>query len=60
MENQLEIVAKSYDKGIELGRKGIDPYKNLPEVITSDPDYIKYKAELECGSEGSGAKEISE
>jgi ubiquinone/menaquinone biosynthesis C-methylase UbiE len=60
MKNQLEMVAKSYDRGIDLGRKGIDLYKNLPEVITSDPDYIKYKAELECGSEGSGAKEISE
>lgn len=60
VENQLEIVAKSYDKGIDLGRKGIDLYKNLPEEIMNDPDYIKYKAELECGPDGSGAKEIRE
>lgn len=60
MENQLEIIAKSYDKSIDLGRKGIDLYKNLPESITSDPDYTKYKTELKCGFDGSGAKEISE
>jgi ubiquinone/menaquinone biosynthesis C-methylase UbiE len=58
MKNQLEIIAKSYDRCIDLGRKGIDPYKNLPEMITSDPDYIEYKAELKHGFEGSGAKEI--
>jgi ubiquinone/menaquinone biosynthesis C-methylase UbiE len=39
VENQLKLVAKSYDKAIDLGRRGIDSYKELPEYITSDPNY---------------------
>lgn len=39
MENQLKLVAKSYDKTIDLGRMGADSYKELPEYITSDPNY---------------------
>ncbi len=44
MREQLQAVALSYDKAIDLGRKGIDLYKNLPEYITSDPDYLAYEA----------------
>ncbi len=29
MDNQLELVAKSYDKGIDLGKQGIDSYENI-------------------------------
>ncbi len=39
MRNQLKFVAESYDKAIDLGRRGIDLYKELPEYITSDPNY---------------------
>jgi ubiquinone/menaquinone biosynthesis C-methylase UbiE len=39
MEKQLELVAKSYDKEIDLGRRGIDSYSELPEHIKNDPGY---------------------
>lgn len=39
MKKQLELVAKSYDKGIDLGRKGIDSYGSLPSYITDHPYY---------------------
>ena len=39
MNDQLELVAKSYDRGIDLGRKGIDSYDNFPSYITSHPNY---------------------
>ena len=49
MEKQLDTIAKSYDKTIELGRKGIDLYENLPEYIINNPDYLIYKKEVENG-----------
>lgn len=59
MENQLELVAKSYDKAIELGRRGIDLYKDLPEYITNDPDYpIFQEARMEGLDSDSGRKEV--
>ena len=39
MKEQLDLIAKSYDKGIDLGRKGIDSYDNFPAYITSHPNY---------------------
>ena len=39
MKNQLKQIAESYDKAIDLGRKGIDSYNELPDFITDDPDY---------------------
>ena len=42
MKSQLDLVAKSYDKGIDLGRKGIDSYENLPPHITNHPNYPLY------------------
>ena len=39
MKKQLESVAKSYDQGIDLGKKGIDSYENLPSYITDHPYY---------------------
>lgn len=39
MKKQLEMTAKSYDKGIDLGRKNIDSYDNFPSYITSHPKY---------------------
>lgn len=39
MKKQLELIAESYDKGIDLGRKGIDSYDNFPSYITNHPNY---------------------
>jgi SAM-dependent methyltransferase len=58
MENQLELIAKSYDKAIEFGKRGIDLYNDLPEYITNDPDFQKWKQEYVHGD--SGYKEIKE
>ncbi|MDR1703574.1 MAG: NADH-quinone oxidoreductase subunit NuoE [Clostridiales bacterium] len=50
----FEIVGKSYDKTIELGAKGIDPYKDLPEWIKADPDYPAFeRARNDGGDSGS-------
>lgn len=43
MENQLEQIAKSYDRGIDLGRKGIDSYKKFPSYITNHPNYSLFQ-----------------
>jgi AraC-like DNA-binding protein/ubiquinone/menaquinone biosynthesis C-methylase UbiE len=56
--NQLESVAKSYDKTIDFGRRGIDLYTELPDYITNDPDYPAYKTELEGGFGGSECIDI--
>ena len=37
MKNQLQLVAESYDRGIELGRKGIDSYDNFPSYYYEPP-----------------------
>ncbi len=61
MESQLELVAQSYDKAIEMGRKGIDLYKDLPEHIRNDPGYPTYeKLMQEGGTSDSGRNEIRE
>lgn len=61
MDDQLELVAKSYDRAIELGRKGVDLYKQLPEQIRKDPGYpIFEKMMLEGGTSDSARKEIKE
>ena len=44
MKEQLEQIRKTYDQAIEDGRKGINRYQQLPEYITSDPDYPWYVA----------------
>ena len=43
MNDQLELIAKSYDKGIDLGRKGIDSYDNFPSYITNHPNYSLFQ-----------------
>ncbi|MCH4886239.1 class I SAM-dependent methyltransferase [Acidaminobacter sp. JC074] len=42
MKDHLKSVAQSYDKAIELGKKGINLYKDLPDFITNHPDYQTY------------------
>lgn len=55
----LEAIAKSYDKGIDLGREGIDPYENLPKEITGHPDYALFQKMQKDGNlSDSGRKEI--
>lgn len=59
MENQLELVAKSYDNAIDLGRKGIDLYKSLPDYIRCDPDYPLFqKMQINGTLSDSGRQEI--
>jgi len=48
IENQLEQIAKSYDRHfIEYGKKDALSYDNLPDYITSRPDYPYWKNEAE-------------
>jgi ubiquinone/menaquinone biosynthesis C-methylase UbiE len=58
MEKHLERVSLSYDKTIELGKEGINLYSDLPDYITNDPDYPKWKKD--CTQGDSGSKEIIE
>ncbi|WP_105616389.1 class I SAM-dependent methyltransferase [Vallitalea okinawensis] len=61
MENHLELVAKSYDKAIDFGRRGIDLYENLPEHITNHPDYPMFqRLKMEGQLSDSGRKEIKD
>ncbi|MCH5260330.1 MAG: class I SAM-dependent methyltransferase [Lachnospiraceae bacterium] len=59
MKNQLELVAESYDRGIELGRKGIDSYDNFPSYITNHPNYHLFQ-EMQMSVSDSSRKEIAE
>jgi ubiquinone/menaquinone biosynthesis C-methylase UbiE len=59
MDKQLELVAKSYDKEIDLGRRGIDSYNELPEHIKNDPGYPLFqKMREEQSLSDSGRREI--
>lgn len=59
MLNQLELIAKSYDRHImEHGKKEALSYDNLPDYITKNPDYAKYRASAEYGAGGSENTEI--
>ncbi|WP_040948967.1 class I SAM-dependent methyltransferase [Gorillibacterium massiliense] len=61
MDNQLELVSKSYDKAIDFGRKGIDLYEDLPEHITNHPDYPLFqRLKIEGELSDSGRKEIKD
>lgn len=61
MKDQLERIAKSYDTSIELGMRGIDLYKQLPDYIRMDKDYpIFEKARTEGLDSDSGCDEIRE
>lgn len=61
MENQLELISRSYDKAIDFGRRGIDLYKDLPEHITNHPDYPMFqRLRMEGQLSDSGRKEIKD
>jgi len=59
--SQLRLIAESYDHAIDLGRRGIDLYKDLPKYITNDPAYLLYQKIIrEAGDSDSGRKEIKD
>ena len=59
MNNDLKLIAKSYDRAIELGKKGIDLYKELPVYIKNDPDFINFETARANGLDSdSGCHEI--
>ncbi|QUI24376.1 class I SAM-dependent methyltransferase [Vallitalea pronyensis] len=60
MENQLNLIAKSYDRGIDFGRRGIDLYEDLPEHITNHPNYPMFQRLKMEGLSDSGRKEIKD
>ena len=61
MDSKLEMVAKSYDMSVDLCRKGLDPYADLPEHITKDSYYPTFAKARSTGFEShSGRKEIKE
>ena len=48
IEKQLQQIAKSYDRHfIEHRMENALSYDNLPEYITSDPDYASWKSEVD-------------
>ncbi|MCH5270308.1 MAG: class I SAM-dependent methyltransferase [Lachnospiraceae bacterium] len=59
MENQLDLIAESYDRGIDLGRQGISSYENFPSYITNHPNYPLFQQmEMNETLSDSGRKEI--
>lgn len=61
MKTQLELIAQSYDKDIEYGKDGVNPYELLPESITNHKHYGDFvKSYDEVGSSDSKRKEIKD
>jgi ubiquinone/menaquinone biosynthesis C-methylase UbiE len=59
LKDHLRAIADSYDITIDLGKKGIDPYNNLPNVITDDPRFNLFqKMKKENNLSDSNRKEI--
>ena len=58
MKAHLNSVAQSYDKAIELGKKGINLYDQLPDYITTHPDYQTYLELQNQVGQDSGRQEI--
>lgn len=60
MKNQLELIAESYDRGIDLGRKGISSYEKFPSYITNHPNYPLFQQmQMNETLSDSGRKEIA-
>lgn len=60
MEEQLKLVAESYDRGIDLGKQGMDSYDNFPAYITNHPYYPLFQKMRENVTSDSAGKEIVE
>jgi len=57
--NQMKQIAKSYDRHfIEYGQEDSLSYDNLPEYITSDPNYPYWENEMASGYEDSRRMEL--
>lgn len=54
------MIAKSFDKTIELSHQGINQYMHLPEYITNNPQFDKYQAMQTCSESDSGNQKIYE
>ena len=60
IENQLELIAKSYDSHfIENGNEDAPSYDKLPEYITSDPNYPDWLA-AHGGEPTSGRRDVKD
>ena len=61
IENQLEQIAKSYDRHvIEHGNKDAPSYDKLPDYITSNPNYSHKKKENESDWEDVRRKKLKD
>lgn len=59
MDKYLSKIASSYDKGVILGRKGVNLYEDLPASITSHSDFPTYQEwSIKEGASDSSRKEI--
>jgi len=61
IENQLEQIAKSYDRHfIEYGNKDALSYDNLPKYITGNPDYLHKQNEQDSDWEDVRRKKLKD
>ena len=60
IKDQLKQIAGSYDRSIDLGRRGIDSYTNFPASITEHPNYPLFQQmKADEALSDSGRKEIA-
>ncbi len=60
LDNTLQSIAVSFDRTIQSGREGVNPYCTLPEAITNHPAYPQYLKNQSARNQDSGRKEIVE
>lgn len=60
LDDTLQLIAMSFNRTIQSGREGINPYRTLPEVITNHPVYQQYIRNQSARDQDSGRKEIIE
>ncbi|MCH5260554.1 MAG: hypothetical protein J1F18_12405 [Lachnospiraceae bacterium] len=58
LDNTLQSIAVSFDRTIQSGREGINPYRTLPETITNHPIYPQYLKNQNARDQDSGRKEL--
>lgn len=49
-DGDIKQVSESYDRTIEAGNRGLNPYDDLPESITGHPAYIHLRQGGNCSS----------
>ena len=61
MDNHIKAVAESYDRHIiDYEKEDAPSYDNLPDYITSHPDYLHWKNEQKNGWEGNRRIDLKE